>query len=76
MHSKSYEENRWGHDFRPDYLRVGGVLREQFKKTPVIALTATATTRVIDDVRNILRIRDCIIFKSGFNRPNLWYEVR
>ncbi|XP_064635504.1 serine-rich adhesin for platelets-like [Lineus longissimus] len=65
----------YGHDFRPDY-KILGILKRQFPGTPVIGLTATATTKVIENVKNILNIPNCVLFKASFNRPNLFYEVR
>ncbi|MBQ0145419.1 MAG: RecQ family ATP-dependent DNA helicase [Bacteroidales bacterium] len=64
----------WGYDFRPDYLRIGE-LREIID-APVIALTATATPSVADDITERLRFREKLILKSGFERPNLSYVVR
>lgn len=65
----------YGHDFRPDYKFLG-VMKKLFPKVCVLGLTATATQSVIDDVKNILNIPKCILFKSSFNRPNIYYEVK
>eukprot|EP01083_Nonionella_stella_P075056 203799_1 len=67
--------SQWGHDFRPDFKKLG-IVRRQFPGVPIIALTATATEKVRLDVINILNIRGCELFRSSFNRPNLFYEVR
>ncbi len=67
--------SEWGHDFRPDY-RTLSELRTQFPKTPVMALTATATERVRDDIVQQLRLGDCPRFVSGFDRSNLTYRVQ
>ena len=67
--------SQWGHDFRPDYNALG-ILRVQFPATKILALTATATKKVREDVMSILRIENCELFRSSFNRPNLVYEVR
>lgn len=67
--------SQWGHDFRPDYKFLG-IMRTQFPKTPIIGLTATATSRVIKDVQKILNIPESLILKASFNRPNLYYQVR
>ncbi|KAK9809014.1 hypothetical protein WJX72_007915 [[Myrmecia] bisecta] len=67
--------SQWGNDFRPDYKKLG-VLKQQFPDVPILALTATATDRVCDDLRTILRIEGCESFRSSINRPNLFYEVR
>lgn len=67
--------SQWGHDFRPDY-KILGILKRQFSGVPILGLTATATTKVVDDVKKILGLQeDCVIFKASFNRPNLFYEV-
>ena len=66
--------SQWGYDFRPDYLRIGE-LRE-LVDAPVIALTATATARVADDIQEKLRFRAPHVIRSGFERPNLSYIVR
>ena len=67
--------SQWGYDFRPDYLKIGG-LREMLPDVPVIALTATATPKVADDILERLRFRERLVMKSGFERPNLSYVVR
>ena len=67
--------SEWGHDFRPDY-RVLSELRGIFPDTPVMALTATATERVRDDIAEQLRLGDCSRFVSGFDRANLTYRVQ
>ena len=67
--------SEWGHDFRPDY-RALSELRTQFPDTPVMALTATATERVRDDIVGQLRLDDCPRFVSGFDRANLTYRVQ
>uniref|UniRef100_A0A182N2G4 ATP-dependent DNA helicase n=1 Tax=Anopheles dirus TaxID=7168 RepID=A0A182N2G4_9DIPT len=66
--------SQWGHDFRPDYKFLG-VLKEMFPKTPLLGVTATATTRVIADVQQMLKIPDALQFVASFNRPNLYYHV-
>lgn len=67
--------SEWGHDFRPEYRRIRPIMNE-IGTAPVIALTATATTKVRDDIKKNLGITDAPDFKSSFNRPNLYYEVR
>ncbi|XP_063841072.1 ATP-dependent DNA helicase Q1-like isoform X1 [Scylla paramamosain] len=67
--------SQWGHDFRPDYKFLG-IMKKMFPGTPILGLTATATSRVIQDVQKILDIQGCLILKASFNRPNLFYEVR
>ena len=66
--------SEWGHDFRPDYRNLQA-LRDQFPNTPLIALTATATERVREDVIHQLKMPDAQRFISSFNRPNLTYKV-
>ena len=67
--------SQWGHDFRPDY-KILGILKRQFPNSPILGLTATATTRVIEDVKKILNLKsNCVLLKASFNRPNLYYEV-
>ena len=67
--------SEWGHDFRPEYRRIRPIINE-IGKAPVIALTATATDKVRTDIKKNLAILDAVEFKSSFNRPNLYYEVR
>ncbi|MBO4369998.1 MAG: DNA helicase RecQ [Paludibacteraceae bacterium] len=67
--------SEWGHDFRPEYRRIRDIIKE-IGPAPVIALTATATPKVQHDIQKSLEITDATIFKSSFNRPNLYYEVR
>ncbi len=67
--------SEWGHDFRPEYRRIRPIINE-IGKAPIIALTATATTKVRDDIKKNLGIQDAPDFKSSFNRPNLYYEVK
>ncbi|MCS6967239.1 MAG: DNA helicase RecQ [Cytophagales bacterium] len=67
--------SEWGHDFRPEYRRIKTVV-DQIGKFPIIALTATATPKVQADIQKNLQMEDADIFKSSFNRPNLYYEVR
>jgi len=67
--------SEWGHDFRPEYRRIRPIINE-IGKAPVIALTATATDKVRTDIKKNLGILDATEFKSSFNRPNLYYEVR
>ncbi|CAG8653934.1 6847_t:CDS:2 [Cetraspora pellucida] len=66
--------SQWGHDFRPDYKDLGQ-LRKKFPGVPMMALTATATSRVKEDVIHNLRMENCEIITQGFNRPNLNYKV-
>ncbi len=67
--------SEWGHDFRPEYRRIRPIINE-IGDAPVIALTATATDKVRSDIKKNLGIMDATEFKSSFNRPNLYYEVR
>ena len=67
--------SEWGHDFRPEYRRIRPIINE-IGDAPVIALTATATDKVRTDIKKSLGILDAEEFKSSFNRPNLYYEVR
>ncbi|MBR4826512.1 MAG: DNA helicase RecQ [Bacteroidales bacterium] len=67
--------SEWGHDFRPEYRRIR-VLVDEIGRLPIIALTATATPKVQSDILKNLGIQDAAVFKSSFNRPNLYYEVR
>ncbi|MDY6259098.1 MAG: DNA helicase RecQ [Bacteroidales bacterium] len=67
--------SEWGHDFRPEYRRIRPIINEICRR-PVIALTATATPKVQHDIMKNLDIQNARVFKSSFNRPNLYYEVR
>ena len=67
--------SEWGHDFRPEYRNIRPIINE-IGKAPIIALTATATDKVRSDIKKSLGIVDAKEFKSSFNRPNLYYEVR
>jgi ATP-dependent DNA helicase RecQ len=67
--------SEWGHDFRPEYRRIHPIV-ERIGKAPIIALTATATPKVQNDIQKNLDMMDATVFKSSFNRPNLYYEVR
>ena len=67
--------SEWGHDFRPEYRRIRALV-EDIGRAPIIALTATATPKVQSDILKNLGIPDAKVFKSSFNRPNLYYEVR
>ena len=67
--------SEWGHDFRPEYRKIRYAI-EQIGVAPIIALTATATDKVRTDIKRSLGIEDAQEFKSSFNRPNLYYEVR
>ncbi|KAF6139378.1 hypothetical protein GIB67_026220 [Kingdonia uniflora] len=66
--------SQWGHDFRPDYQSLG-ILKQKFPRTPVLALTATATASVKEDVVQALGLVNCIVFRQSFNRHNLRYSV-
>ena len=67
--------SEWGHDFRPEYRRIRPIVNE-IGQAPVIALTATATDKVRTDIKKNLGIVEADEFKSSFNRPNLYYEIR
>ena len=67
--------SEWGHDFRPEYRKIRSII-DQIQPAPVIALTATATPKVQSDILKNLQIQDAKVFRSSFNRPNLYYEVR
>jgi len=67
--------SEWGHDFRPEYRRINPIVKE-IGMAPVIALTATATPKVQNDIQKNLDMLGARVFKSSFNRPNLYYEIR
>ena len=67
--------SEWGHDFRPEYRRIRNII-EEIGSAPIIALTATATPKVQSDILKNLGIANAQVFKSSFNRPNLYYEIR
>ncbi len=67
--------SEWGHDFRPEYRRIRPIINE-IQQRPVIALTATATPKVQHDIQKNLGMTDAVVFKSSFNRANLYYEIR
>lgn len=66
--------SQWGHDFRPSYKNLH-ILKQFFNNVPLMALTATATEKVQNDIAVALKMNDCMVFKMSFNRPNLIYEV-
>ena len=68
--------SEWGHDFRPEYRNLRNILEQFNQNIPVIALTATATPKVQEDIMKNLHISNAKVFKASFNRPNLYYEVR
>jgi ATP-dependent DNA helicase RecQ len=68
--------SEWGHDFRPEYRNLRIMLQKIEKNLPIIALTATATPKVQEDILKNLKIPDATLFKASFNRPNLYYEVQ
>jgi ATP-dependent DNA helicase RecQ len=67
--------SEWGHDFRPEYRRLRPII-EAIGQVPIMALTATATPKVQQDIMKNLNMSEATLFKSSFNRPNLYYEVR
>lgn len=67
--------SEWGHDFRPEYKNIRPIV-DKIGRAPIIGLTATATDKVKMDIKKILNIIDCVEFKSSFNRPNLYYQVK
>ena len=67
--------SEWGHDFRPEYRRIRPIMND-IGRAPLIALTATATPKVQLDIQKNLGMLDAAVFKSSFNRPNLFYEIR
>ncbi len=68
--------SEWGHDFRPEYRRIRPIIEAIGQDVPVMALTATATLKVQQDIQKNLNILDARVYKSSFDRPNLYYEVR
>jgi len=68
--------SEWGHDFRPEYRKLRPIIQAIGHKVPIIALTATATLKVQEDILKTLDIVDASVFKSSFDRPNLYYELR
>jgi ATP-dependent DNA helicase RecQ len=68
--------SEWGHDFRPEYRRIKSIIAQIGPKLPIIALTATATPKVQQDIQKNLQMEEADLFKSSFNRTNLYYEVR
>ncbi|QAR30907.1 DNA helicase RecQ [Ornithobacterium rhinotracheale] len=67
--------SEWGHDFRPEYRNIKSII-QKIGEQPIIALTATATPKVQEDIQKTLGMTDALVFKASFNRPNLFYEVR
>ncbi len=67
--------SEWGHDFRPEYRRIKPIV-EEIGKSPIVALTATATAKVQHDIQKNLGILDAKVFKASFNRANLYYEIK
>jgi len=68
--------SEWGHDFRPEYRNLSVIINKIKENLPIIALTATATPKVQEDIMKNLKIQNAKVFKASFNRPNLFYEVR
>jgi ATP-dependent DNA helicase RecQ len=68
--------SEWGHDFRPEYRKIRQVIQGLGEDIPIIALTATATPKVQQDIIKNLQMSDATLYKSSFNRPNLFYEIR
>ena len=67
--------SQWGHDFRPDY-KILGILKRQFPSVPILGLTATATSKVLEEVKEMLSLKECLVLRASYNRSNLFYEVR
>ncbi len=67
--------SQWGHDFRPDYKKLG-ILKTQFPDCPILGLTATASSKVLADVKEMLSLSRCLVFRASYNRSNLFYDVR
>ena len=68
--------SEWGHDFRPEYRKIRSVINQLGGNVPIIALTATATPKVQQDIMKNLQMQDATLYKSSFNRPNLYYDIR
>jgi ATP-dependent DNA helicase RecQ len=68
--------SEWGHDFRPEYRKIRSVINQLGVHVPIIALTATATPKVQQDIMKNLQMQDATLYKSSFNRPNLYYDIR
>ncbi|MFM1914192.1 MAG: hypothetical protein RIR51_2045 [Bacteroidota bacterium] len=68
--------SEWGHDFRPEYRKIKGIVENINKSLPILALTATATPKVQLDIQKTLGMEDAQVFKTSFNRTNLYYEIR
>jgi ATP-dependent DNA helicase RecQ len=68
--------SEWGHDFRPEYRKIRTIIETIDEKMPIIALTATATPKVQIDIQKTLNLEDATVFKTSFNRKNLYYEIR
>ena len=68
--------SEWGHDFRPEYRNLKGIIKQLGDNIPVIGLTATATPKVQEDILKNLDMSNANVFKASFNRPNLFYEIR
>ncbi len=68
--------SEWGHDFRPEYRKIRGIIENIGDHLPIIALTATATPKVQLDIQKNLQMEEAVLFKTSFNRKNLYYEVR
>jgi len=68
--------SEWGHDFRPEYRNLKGIINRLGDDIPIIGLTATATPKVQEDIIKNLGMSDALVYKASFNRPNLFYEVR
>nr|WP_314559522.1 DNA helicase RecQ [uncultured Capnocytophaga sp.] len=68
--------SEWGHDFRPEYRNIKTIIERLGSNIPIVALTATATPKVQEDILKNLGMQEANVFKSSFNRPNLYYEVR
>ncbi len=68
--------SQWGHDFRPDYLKIAPALRKVFPEIPVLAVTATATAEVQQDIIRQLHMRNPAVFKQSFKRNNIFYEIK